>query len=450
MRARSRAKHQGQLFKGDLLEQINPKNPLIQLSQAIPWEVLEQEFASLYPDFGRPAKEIRLMCGLLILKQLEDLSDEKLLASWVQNPYFQAFCGETTFQWRAPCVSSDISHFRRRIGEAGVEKIFGLSVQLHGRQAVETEVLFDTTVQEQNITFPTDYKLRAKVIGRCWKLAGAHGIKLRRSYKREVKILVKGINFTRGVKKNQIVNKYGRRLRTVAGALVRELKRKLPASVLKEHEEQFSRFERVVNQEKKDKNKIYSLHQPQVLCIAKGKTHKKYEFGSKVCFGVTKKSGVIVAAKNFAQNLYDGDTLEDTIKQMERVLSYKPELGICDRGFRGRKIVAGVRILTPENQGKRISEAERKKNRKRNLRRSAIEPIIGHLKNDFRMARNFLKHTLGDAINALMAAAAFNFKKWMRRWAGAFYFHAIFRLWMLCLSLNPLAQGAKIRPAGTF
>src|SRR5215469_8135271 len=126
MRARSESKHQGQLFKGDLLEQINPKDPLMLLSQAIPWEFLEKEFAPLYPDFGRPAKEIRLMCGLLILKQLNDLSDEALLRSWVMNPYFQAFCGERTFQWRAPCVSSDLSHFRNRIREEGAEKIFGV------------------------------------------------------------------------------------------------------------------------------------------------------------------------------------------------------------------------------------------------------------------------------------------------------------------------------------
>jgi IS5 family transposase len=303
-------------------------------------------------------------------------------------------------------------------------------------------VLFDTTVQEKNITFPTDSKLRVKVIGRCWKLAEKNGIKLRRSYKREVKVLVRGINFTRGVKKSQIVNKYGRRLKTVAGALVRELKRKLPASALKGYEEQFLRYEQVVNQSRKDKNKIYSLHQPQVLCIAKGKAHKKYEFGSKVCFGVTKKSGIIVAAKNFAQNFYDGDTLEDTIKQMERVLSYKPELGICDRGFRGRKVVEGVKILTPENQGKRLSEAEKKKNRKRNLRRSAIEPIIGHMKNDFRMARNFLMHTLGDTINSLMAAAAFNFKKWMRT-VGVYLRLVIFRLCTLLYGLNPTYAHAE-------
>jgi len=143
-----------------------------------------------------------------------------------------------------------------------------------------------------------------------------------------------------------------------------------------------------------------------------------------------------VAAKNFAKNLYDGDTLEDTIKQMQRVLSYKPELGICDRGFRGRKVVEGVKILTPENQGKRLSDAERKKNKKRNRRRSAIEPIIGHVKNDFRMARNFLKHTLGDEINSLMAAAAFNFKKWMRT-LGVYFRLLIFRLVTLFQAINP-------------
>ena len=431
------------------MEQINPKDPLMLLNQAMPWEVLEKEFTPLYAEVGRPAKEIRLMCGLLILKQLENLSDEGLLTSWVRNPYFQAFCGETTFQWKKPCVSSDISHFRRRIGEEGAEKIFGLSVKLHGSKAVEKEVLLDTTVQEQNITFPTDSKLRAKVIGRCWKLAEKHGIRLRRSYRREVKVLVRGINFTRGVKRNQVMNKYGRRLKTVAGVLVRELRRKLPVMMLKEYEEQFSRFERVVNQSRKDKDKIYSLHQPQVLCIAKGKAHKKYEFGSKVCFGVTKKSGIIVAAKNFAKNLYDGDTLEDTIKQMERVLSYKPELGICDKGFRGRKVVEGVKILTPENQGKRISEAERKKNRKRNLRRSAIEPIIGHVKNDFRMARNFLKHTLGDAINAIMAAAAFNFKKWMRT-VGGYWRLTILRLCTLLWGANPTFTYANTGKINTF
>lgn len=435
MRARLRARRQEQLFKGDLLEQINPKDPLMLLNQAMPWEVLEQEFSPLYAELGRPAKEIRLMCGLLILKQLENLSDEALLKSWVRNPYFQAFCGERTFQWRAPCAASDLSHFRRRIGEEGAEKIFGLSVKLHEPKAVEKEVLFDTTVQEQNITFPTDSKLRVKVIGACWKLAEGHGIRLRRSYRRKVKDLIRKINFTRGVKRNQIANKCTRRLKTVGGVLVRELKRKLPALVLEGYGERFSLFERVLTQSRHDKNKVYSLHQPQVQCIAKGKAHKKYEFGSKVCFGVTKKSGILVAAKNFTGNPYDGDTLPDTIRQMSRILGWKPEVGITDRGFRGRKIVEEVRILTPENEGKRLSEAEKKRNRKRFRRRSAIEPIIGHLKNDFRMARNYLKHSLGDAINALMAAA-FNFQKWMQT-AKLYLCSVFFTILTLFIPLNP-------------
>jgi len=156
MKARKRHTNQGSLLGADLLEHLNPQNPLILLSQKIPWVFLENEPAPLYAEKGRPAKAIRLMCGLLILKQLENLGDEHLIEQWVQNPYFQAFCGEQTFQWRAPCASSDLPHFRKRIGEAGVEKIFQVSVLLHGAQALEKEVLIDTTVQEKNITFPTD------------------------------------------------------------------------------------------------------------------------------------------------------------------------------------------------------------------------------------------------------------------------------------------------------
>ena len=162
---------QGFLMSGDLLEQLNPKNPLLKLGHKIPWEILEGGLGPLYADIGRPAKPIRLMCGLLILKQLENLSDDHLMEQWVQNPYFQAFCGERRFQWKAPCASSDLTHFRKRIGEEGVEKIFQVSVMLHGPKALEKEVLIDTTVQEKNITFPTDSKLLAKLVGWCWKMA---------------------------------------------------------------------------------------------------------------------------------------------------------------------------------------------------------------------------------------------------------------------------------------
>ena len=254
-------------------------------------------------------------------------------------------------------------------------------------------------------------------------------IQWRRSFKREIKTVIRTINFSRGIKNAKKVGKARRRLKTIAGVLFRELKRKLSAKVLelKAVREKLEVLGRILNQRKNDKNKIYSPHEPQTLCIAKGKSHKKYEFGSKVCFAVGKNKGVIVGARNFDQNLYDGDTVKETLEQMGRILGYKPDLAIADKGFRGRKEIDGVNILTPINQGQKLTESEKRRNRRRHKRRSAIEPVIGHLKSDFRMARNFLKGTLGNAINALMAAAAFNFKKWMRQ-GGIYCLVAFFRL----------------------
>lgn len=416
MRDRRKNAKQSQLFQDDLLEQLNPKDPLLLLAKRIPWDFLERELAPLYSEEGRPAKPIRLMCGLLILKQIENLSDEHLIEQWVRNPYFQAFCGERTFQWQAPCASSDLPHFRKRVGDKGIEKIFQASVEIHGKSVLEKEVLIDTTVQEKNITFPTDSKLLAKLVNWCWKIGAECGTKWRRSFRREMKEVIRTINFCRGPKNARKVAKARRRLRTIAGALFRDLQRKLPAGVrdLDKVKEKLEIFGRVLKQKRHDKKKVYSPHEPQTLCIAKGKSHKKYEFGSKVCFVVGKNKGVILGAVNFDENLYDGDTVHGTLEQMQRILSYKPKLGIADKGFRGRNEVLGMKILTPVNQGTKTSEAEKRRNRKRNKRRSAIEPVIGHLKSDFRMARNFLKGTLGNKINALMAAAAFNFKKWMR------------------------------------
>ena len=429
MKAQSSNLDQSILLNGDLLEQINPKNPLMLLGQKIPWDFLEVELTPRYAECGRPAKPIRLMCGLLILKQLENLSDDHLMEQWVQNPYFQAFCGERSFQWKAPCASSDLAHFRKRIGEEGVEKIFQASVMLHGAAALEKEVLIDTTVQEKNITFPTDSKLLTKLVAWCWKVGKDYEIKWRRSFKREIKAVIRTINFSRGIKNAKKVGKARRRLKTISGVLFRELKRKVAPEVLQLEavREKLEIFGRILNQRKNDKNKIYSPHEPQTMCIAKGKSHKKYEFGSKVCFTVGKNKGVIVGAKNFEQNLYDGDTVKDAVEQMVRILSYKPELAIADKGFRGRKEIDGVKIVTPINHGSKMTEAEKRQNKKRHKRRSAIEPVIGHLKSDFRMSRNFLKGALGNTINALMAAAAFNFRKWMRL-GGVYWLVAFFRL----------------------
>ena len=408
----SRQKQYNFLYQ-DLLEQLNPKDPLLLLAKQIPWEMFEKEFSRLYADRGRPGKPIRLMVGLLLLKQIENLSDERVVEAWVRNPYYQAFCGVEHFQWRFPCDPSELVHFRKRIGEPGMEKIFKASVELHGEQALEREVVIDTTVQEKNITFPTDTKLRLKVIDRCRELASEENIALRRSYRYELKKLRRVIRFSKGKQNKTKVASAKRRVRTIANALLRDIKRKLPEDRLAALNEELALYDEVINQERHDSNKIYSLHEPDVFCICKGKKHKKYEFGNKVSIAMTKTSCIIVGAKSF-RNEYDGDTLPEVLSQVASITGKSPEKALCDRGFRGRTRVEDTAIILPSTPLHNATAHFKRKARKDFGRRSAIEPVIGHLKHDFRMARNYLKGTIGDAMNLLLAAAAFNFKKWMR------------------------------------
>jgi len=170
-----------------LKDQLNPRHPLYQLSNTINWKSIEDDFSGYYIDFGRPDKPIRLMVSLVILKQLDNLSDESVVAKWVENPYYQYFSGETQFQWSMPCDASDLVHFRNRIGHEGFEKIFQLSVKLQGKDARQKSVSIDTTVQEKNITFPTDLKLAVKIIAKCRAIAEKENLELRQSYKRTVK-----------------------------------------------------------------------------------------------------------------------------------------------------------------------------------------------------------------------------------------------------------------------
>jgi IS5 family transposase len=417
---------QGNFLYQDLLEQLNPRHPLLALAKKLPWTLFEKEFVQFYALAGRPAKPIRLMVGLLLLKQIENLSDERVVEAWVQNPYYQAFCGEEHFQWEQPCDPTDLVHFRKRIGEAGVEKIFQASVVLHGKQSLEREVVIDTTVQEKNITFPTDTKLRVKVMSRCWKLAAEEGLTLRRSYRRELRKSFRIIRFSKSVRDKKKVLAAIRRVKTMANALLRDVMRKLPEKSLAARHEELEIYRRAVNQERGDKNKIYSLHEPGVLCISKGKEHKKYEFGAKAAIAMTKTGCIIVGAKNFTSNVYDGDTLNEILPQIEAVRGKVPEISFCDRGFRGRKRIGETTIVMPAAPPSNASEYVKRKARKNFGRRSAIEPVIGHLKNNFRLARNYLKGTIGDAINLLLAAAAFNMKKWMNALAKGFLFTFLF------------------------
>jgi IS5 family transposase len=177
---------------------------------------------------------------------------------------------------------------------------------------------------------------------------------------------------------------------------------------------------------------VYSLHEPDVCCISKGKEHKKYEFGAKAAIVMSKTRCIIVGAKSFTHNQYDGNTLQDVLAQVADIRGSAPRTAFCDRGFRGRKRVGDTAIVLPESPSPQATEHFKRKARKNFGRRSAIEPVIGHLKNDFRLARNYLKGAIGDAINLLLAAAAFNCRKWMNAVAE----RLLFILFTLCTMMR--------------
>jgi IS5 family transposase len=415
MKGKSPDPSQLTLLPQRLEDLINPKHPLCMLSKRIPWDDIEKQFSDLYHYSGRPAKPIRLMVSLLILKQLYNMSDESIVQRWIENPYYQFFSGQTVFQWEFPCHPTDLVYFRKRIGKEGVKKILKVSIDLHGKKAKEREVLVDTTVQEKNITFPTDTKLYKRVIEHCVDIATKEQICLRQSYKRTVKKLMLAQRFRNHPKNRKKALAAQRKLKTIGGRLVRELERKLPAASLARYADEIEIYYRILAQQKNSTHKIYSIHEPQVYCISKGKDHKKYEFGAKASLVMTKNSGIVVGAVSFPQNLYDGHTLPEALKQNQELVGRRAQVAICDRGYRGKSIIDGTKIEIPKKPRKRASAYEKRKARKRFRRRAGIEPIIGHLKFDHRLLRNYLKGSVGDSINLMLSAAAYNFKKLMRQ-----------------------------------
>jgi IS5 family transposase len=400
------------LYQG-LEETLNPRHPLYKLSKIIPWKVFDDEFSKLYTNFGRPGKPIRLLTSLLILKNMYNLSDEELVCRWLENPYWQHFSGEIEFQWNFPCDSSELTVFRNRIGVEGAEKIFEVSVKMHGKQAMEKEIIADTTAQEKNITYPTDTKLHLKIISWVWRTAEAEGIILRQSYKRSVPKLQWNTRYLQRPKRAKVGRHATRKLKTIAGRLYRDIERKMNDEQRQRYKKELETSQKILHQKKTDKHKIYSFHEPEVSCIAKGKPHKKYEFGSKVSVLITKSSSIIVGGLSFNGNPYDGNTLGVALNQYERLFNRTPEKVLVDEGYRGKVKIGETEVLRVHKSRK----AGYSKRRWRSLfrRRSAIEPVIGHLKQDHRLGRNFLKGIIGDTFNLLMACAAFNIKKLMRK-----------------------------------
>jgi IS5 family transposase len=404
------------VFRVPLVSIINMDHELVVLAQKIDWEKVEKEFSIYYPELGRPAVPIRKMVGSMLLKQMNNLGDETFVARWIENPYWQYFCGETYFQYDEPYDPSDFVHFRKRIGEEGAQKILKLSISLFDSKEVnEKEVLFDTTVQEKNITFPTDSKLHKKIIEGCIKISEKENIKLRQRYTRIVKQLMIDQRFREHPKRKKKANAAARKLKTIAGRMVRDVERKLDdIDRLSYYDERLWLYLLALGQRRDDKNKIYSFHSPEVKCISKGKEHKKYEFGNKSSFVLTKKSGIVIGAMAFEENIYDGHAIEPQLTQVADLLGKLPETLLVDRGCKGRKSILGVNIKIP-GSGKGKTAYQKRKERERFRRRASIEPIIGHLKQDHRMLRNYLKGVEGDMINTLLAGAAFNMMKMLRK-----------------------------------
>ena len=393
---------------------LNQQHPLYKLSHKINWCVFENSFTPLYcSDNGRPAKPIRLMCGLLILKHLRNISDESVVEQWSENAFFQYFCGMHEFVPSFPCASSELVHFRKRIGEKGMELILSESIRVNDDKSDDDHhatAFIDSTVQEKNVTYPTDAKLHKKIIGKVLKIVKELNLPMRQSYTFVLKGIYRDQRFRNHPKNRRKAIKADKRLRTIAGRLVRELERNLGQN--RQHDELLSIFKKILLQRRNSSHKIYSIHEPEVQCISKGKEQKKYEFGNKVSI-IRSATGVILGASSF-RNEYDGHTIQKSLEQVRRLTGKSIRRLAGDRGYRGRKEIDGTQILIPNAPRAKDTYYQRKKKHKLFCKRAGIEPTIGHLKADYRLGRNFYKGLVGDAINVILAAAAYNFKRAMK------------------------------------
>lgn len=403
------------LFQAHFDQLLNPAHPLIKLAKQIDWAAFDTAFGELYcEDNGAPAKSTRLMVGLHYLKHTFDESDDSVVAKWVENPYWQAFCGYTHMQHRLPIHPTSMTRWRQRIGAAKLEALLKQTVEVavqqkHLPKAELQHVNVDTTVQEKNITHPTDSKLLYKAILKLGRAAKDRGIALRQSYLRVgKKAAVKAGRYAHA-KQFKRMRRELRKLRTWVGRMIRDIQRKAG-----EADEALttllSRCRRVVDQKPTDSNKLYSLHEPEVRCISKGKAHKRYEFGQKVAVATTNRRDWFVGALLCQDNPYDGHTLDKTITHVESITSIPVTDGYVDKGYRGHDYQGNATIHIAGSGTKHLTPTQRR----RRKRRSAVEPKIGHAKHDHRLNRCYLKGLAGDAMNVVLAAAGANLAKLLR------------------------------------
>lgn len=401
-----------------LAPQLNAQHPLLKRAQAIDWSYFEREFNKLSTaESGRPALPTRLLVGLHYLKALYNESDESVVAKWVENPYWQFFCGEQYFQQELPCHPTTLVKWRQRVGADGMEKLLKQVLQTAQQQqalkpADIKRVIVDTTVQEKAIAFPTDARLYDKARRRLVREARRQQLKLRQSYVRLGKRALFKQSSYAAAQQGRRAQKETRKLRTYLGRVIRDIERKL-AKPIKAMSELLTAAKRIYQQQKQDSQKLYSLHAPEVECIAKGKVHKKYEFGCKVAVVTTNESNWIVGIEAKHKNPYDGATLNPSLEQVEKLTGVKPKEAYVDQGYRGSSHhPEGVEVYI---SGKRKLTGKLKQLLKR---RSAIEPVIGHGKQDHGLGRNYLRGKAGDRVNALLSGCGFNLRKLWRFFAA--------------------------------
>lgn len=407
---------QSDLFKSELAAIVAPDHPMVKLAQTVDWENLDQVFGKTFSeDKGRPAISTRLMVALHYLKYTFNLSDEIVVEAWVENPYWQFLSGMKFFEHTLPIDPSSMTRWRKRVGKDGAEELLKETVRagLKTKAIKATQlkkVNIDTTVQEKNIRFPTDGRLYDRARETLVRLAKKQNVRLRQNYKRVgKKMLLKAGRYAHA-RQMKRATKCTKKLKTYLGRVVRDIERKCsePSKRLKKTLEI---AKRILAQQRQDKNKIYSVHEPHVECISKGKAHKRYEFGVKVAVATTSRGGWFLASDARHGNPYDGHTLSATIGQVNRIVgSAKTQDVFVDRGYRGHDYEGEINVHVDKvRRGKTTKSLWRWMKR-----RAAVEPSIGHLKSEHRMDRNYLAGEEGDHFNAILSAAGMNFGKLLK------------------------------------
>ena len=397
---------------------LDMSHPIVVLTGLIDWEAIERDCAEHFPSHtGRPAIRVRLAVGLLYLQHTFKLSDSSVLAQWIQNPYFQFFCGEEFMQHIAPVDPSSLSRWRKTLGKRGVSRLLATTIKagervgLVNRSSFES-LIFDITVMHSDIAFPLDGELYDKARKRLLKLARECGLQPRRTYTNLAKgLLGKVYRLGRGRKFKQMGEALAE-LRRFTELVAADIRRQLPLvrcpGILERLETELALAERLVKQRRGDKNKLYSLHEPHVDCISKGKTRMPFEFGVKYSLAVTHEERFVVGAMTFPGAPYDGHTLAEALEQVEEMTGVRPRRAFADRGCRGHGVEGPKVFISGQRKG--VTPALRRDIR----RRAAIEPVIGHMKSDGRLARCPLKGTEGDMFHAIMCGCGHNIRMILR------------------------------------